>query len=556
MQLPILFTLFVALANAVPVPKMVTQVVTAEAVTVTQDTTIQTTITIPVEEIIIVGDHTITTTYLTHTAVTGDTTPNGVTLTHSNAEPTLVGVANIAGPGYNGVTAESSTVEAAHTLATETSTSSTETSTSTSSTKTSTSSTETSTSSATQGIVIPGVTTLPVGETFVPDLSGMIQSNDLVPSTIALTTTTVQSGQAVTTSTGLKLALSTTNGKAIIGELTEGLQKDSNVANTMNNPQTISVTNSDISTVTTPTTTSTSTTSSTSSAGTTGTTGTTETSQAAATLLTKAPKVIVYSPYSDSGACKAYQEVYQNLALIKSKGINEVRVYGTDCNYMTTILPIASKFGMKVNQGFWISQDGADSIDVPVDNFIEYIKSSAADYDWSLFSYITIGNEAIISNFCSVDQLIAKISEVKAKLRAAGYNGDVTTSEPPVTFENNPKLCTGSEIDFVGVNPHSYFSPSFSAAQSGAFVKNEVNIVEQLCGGKKIVVTETGYPHAGIQNGDNIPSAENQLIALQSIFDDYGTDVVILTTFDDYWKQPGPYGIERAFGMIDLLPVV
>ncbi|GMG34815.1 unnamed protein product [Ambrosiozyma monospora] len=67
-----------------------------------------------------------------------------------------------------------------------------------------------------------------------------------------------------------------------------------------------------------------------------------------------------------------------------------------------------------------------------------------------------------------------------------------------------------------------------------------------------IVVTETGYPSAGDQNGKNIPSAANQIIALTSILSDYGSDVTILSTYNDYWKSPGQYGIEQSFGAINL----
>lgn len=221
---------------------------------------------------------------------------------------------------------------------------------------------------------------------------------------------------------------------------------------------------------------------------------------------------------------------------------------------MTTVLAVSKLLGLKVNQGFWISQAGVDSIDTAVDDLITYVSSGAATYSWEIFSYFTIGNEAIIANYCTVADLISKIAEVKSKLQAAGYAGQVTTAEPPVTFENHPELCTESDIDFVGINPHSYFDPYSAAADAGVFVAGQIGIVKQYCGDKHIVVTETGYPSAGIQNGKNIPSVDNQRIAVQSILDVVGTDVTILTTFEDLWKSPGAYGIEQSFGIIQLLP--
>lgn len=279
----------------------------------------------------------------------------------------------------------------------------------------------------------------------------------------------------------------------------------------------------------------------------------TATSSSGVGYLNGAPNTIVYSPYTDSGGCKTYDTVYSDLTLIKSKKISNIRVYGTDCNYLTTVLPIAAKLGLGVNQGFWISSAGVDSIDSAVSEFISAAKDGNSGFDWSLFTVITIGNEAIISGYCSVSDLISKISSVKSQLKSAGYTGKVTTSEPPVSFENNPTLCTGSEIDFVGINPHSYFDTYSSADTAGDFVKGQIEIVQKACPNMDVVVTETGYPNAGNVNGKNVPSPANQRIALQSIFDVVGTDVTILTTFEDLWKQPGEYGIEQSFGMIQLL---
>lgn len=260
------------------------------------------------------------------------------------------------------------------------------------------------------------------------------------------------------------------------------------------------------------------------------------------------PSGIVYSPYNNDGTCKDNDAVKSDLKLIQGTGIKTIRIYGTDCNSITTVLPNAASLGLKVNQGFWISPEGANSIDDAVDAIIKYGQQNSFD----VFDYLTIGNEAVQSGFISVSDLVSKIKSVKGKLQGAGYQGKVTTSEPPVTFEENPSLCTEADIDFVGVNPHSYFDKNSKASTAGSFVKGQVDIVAKICGGKDIIVTETGYPHKGNQNGGNIPSPENQKIAIADILDKLDNGVTILSTFDDYWKQPGEYGIEQSFGAIQL----
>lgn len=233
--------------------------------------------------------------------------------------------------------------------------------------------------------------------------------------------------------------------------------------------------------------------------------------------------------------------------MIHGKGISKLRIYSTDCNTLTAILPIASSLGMKVNQGFWISSEGVDSIDQNVSDLIDWTKTNG----WDLFEFITIGNEAVLAGYCTVSELISKISSVKSQLNDAGYSGQVTTSEPPATFIASPELCTDSEIDFVGINSYSYFNANKYADEAGEYVMEQKAQIELLCS-KSAFVTETGYPHKGDTNGNNVPSTENQYIAIKAIIDLTGGDVTILTTFDDFWKLPGEYGVEQYFGTIQL----
>ncbi|AQZ17083.1 SCW11 (YGL028C) [Zygosaccharomyces parabailii] len=265
--------------------------------------------------------------------------------------------------------------------------------------------------------------------------------------------------------------------------------------------------------------------------------------------LSSVPTAITYTPYNDDSSCKSSDQVSSDLQVIHSKGISKIRVYGTDCNSLDTILSAASSLGIKVNQGLWIDDQGVDSIDDAVESLIQYGQSNG----WDVFDFITVGNEAINSGYCSVSDLISKIKSVKSQLQNAGFSGSVITSEPPVSFENNPELCTESGIDFVGVNPHSYFDSGISADQAGQFVKGQVQLAQNACPNMKIIVTETGYPSEGDQNGDNIPSPSNQIIAVNSILQEMDNDVTILSFFNDKWKNPGPYGIEQWFGVEDIL---
>ncbi|KAG7726053.1 hypothetical protein KL948_004788 [Ogataea haglerorum] len=290
--------------------------------------------------------------------------------------------------------------------------------------------------------------------------------------------------------------------------------------------------------------------SSTASSTTSSAASSTSSSSAVSTVI---PSAIVYSPYTDSGSCKDYDTVESDLSLIQSKGIGEVRIYGNDCNYLTTVLPICAKKGIKVDQGFYISSAGVDSIDDAVTELIKAVQDPSSGFDWDLFSFFSVGNEVVNNGYATVGDLINKIKSVKSQLQSGGYTGKITTAEPPSTYQNNPDLCTSSTIDFVGVNAHAYFDQYITAADAGTFLTNQVKVTQQACQNMDVKVVETGYPSQGKQNGGNIPSPENQKTAIKKILEDFGSDVTILTTYNDFWKDPGPYGIEQYFGVINIL---
>ncbi|SCU87617.1 LAMI_0D06788g1_1 [Lachancea mirantina] len=267
--------------------------------------------------------------------------------------------------------------------------------------------------------------------------------------------------------------------------------------------------------------------------------------------LKSAPTALAYSPYNNDGTCKDASSVSNDLEFIKSKGVSKIRVYGTDCNSLETVNSAASQLGIKINQGLWIDSTGVDSIDSAVSALIQYGQTNG----WDVFDFITIGNEAVLSGFCSADELINKISSVTSQMKGAGYSGKFTYSDAPSTFQNNPNLCQAA-IDFIGINAHAYFDVYATADSAGSFVKSQIALTQQICGTSNIMVTETGYPSSGIQNGGNDPSTANQIIAVQSILDELNSEVTILSTYNDLWKAPGPYGIEQSFGIGEFLPTV
>lgn len=265
------------------------------------------------------------------------------------------------------------------------------------------------------------------------------------------------------------------------------------------------------------------------------------------------PPYITYSTINNDYTCKSFDQVSSEFAEIKSKGITGVRVYGVDCNAYWTVQPAARQNGLKIMQGFYITQAGTWTINQAVTDLVNWIHTQNGG-NWDVISAVTVGNEAVTFGWVTPEQLLGKIRDVRGQLYAAGYRGPITTAEIPSVYINNPMLCNGDDtVDFVGVNAHPYFDAGKTADQSEPFMISQVEVVKQACPGKRVMVVETGYPSSGNTHGNQVPSQRNQAVALTQIFNALNGDVVMFTMHDDRWKQPGPFGVEQSFGMFHLL---
>ncbi|KAK9432990.1 glycoside hydrolase superfamily [Lipomyces doorenjongii] len=263
-------------------------------------------------------------------------------------------------------------------------------------------------------------------------------------------------------------------------------------------------------------------------------------------LSTIVPYALSYSPYTNSGDCKTAEEVSEDLAIIAAKGISTIRIYGTDCNSISTVESAAAMYSLKVIQGLWIDSSGIDSIDSGVSDLISW---GSMDSNWDMIAMITVGNEAVQDGYVTVSELLTKISSVRTQLRDAGYTGPITTAETPNVFISNPELCTSDLLDLVAINAQPYFDEHATAETAGEFDLGQIQVTKAACNNKDVFITETGYPTSGLTNYNNVPSVENQKIAVKNILEATNGNITMFTMYNDLWKALGPYEVEQSFGI-------
>jgi exo-beta-1,3-glucanase (GH17 family) len=151
----------------------------------------------------------------------------------------------------------------------------------------------------------------------------------------------------------------------------------------------------------------------------------------------------------------------------------------------------------------------------------------------------------VFNGWVTAGELASFIQDATSQLRGAGYTGIISTAETVAVYQDNPSLCDAVE-SYVHTNIHPYYDPGTTSSEAGSFVVSQKEIVEGVCSGKTVIVSETGWPSGGGSDGDAVASPSDQATAIAAINDATNGDVTFFSYGNDAWKSPGP---EQYFGM-------
>ena len=246
---------------------------------------------------------------------------------------------------------------------------------------------------------------------------------------------------------------------------------------------------------------------------------------------------ITYSAYNADSSCKSEDQINNELAALTSYGT--IRIYGSDCNQLAVIGSFAAAHGMKVFAGVF-----------DIGNTIGELTrmQSQLNNHWDVVTTISIGNEVVQNNESQLGAVLAALSAARSFLDGAGYKGQIITVDTFVAHLSHPELCANS--DFCAANCHAFFNADTTADQAGDYVSTIIGqISSKVAAGKKVVITESGWPHAGASNGAAVPSDTNQKTALASLNHALGGQFIAFAAYDEAWKQSGQFGVEQFWGI-------
>ncbi|KAF8073938.1 glycoside hydrolase superfamily [Lyophyllum atratum] len=227
----------------------------------------------------------------------------------------------------------------------------------------------------------------------------------------------------------------------------------------------------------------------------------------------------------------------------KNAGFKSIRITGFDCNALNLASSAAAAAGIQVMAGIYITGTVASSM-TQINNDVQTFRTAYAKYGAGRYAGLTIGNEAADTPA----NIMAKVYNVRGYLRSINISTPVSTVHTWVAIRDSPALCGA---DFVGANAHAFYDGGRTSGQAGNFVfKTVVPALRAACPGKKIIITESGWPSRGANFGVAVPSLADERNALHSLncasAGDRSVSVYAFENDDQLWKANDR---ERSFGI-------
>lgn len=240
------------------------------------------------------------------------------------------------------------------------------------------------------------------------------------------------------------------------------------------------------------------------------------------------PLGITWDPFKPGG-CKTEAEWDSQWAKMAEQ-YKLVRIYGIGCENVPNAIKRAKKHGLKLMVGAYVP-------DETVDDFVKVLSQAIKDLNngsWDIISIISIGNERINEHQMTTSQAVDHVNNARGQFRSRGFNGPVGIVDTVPAVVDNPALCDQS--DLVLVNIHAYWDANAKPEDAGSFVQGQVQKVKNACKGKRVIVTESGWPRSDGKSGSKA-SADAQKAAVKSLRDKFSQDLFLFTAFDTLWRN-------------------
>lgn len=249
---------------------------------------------------------------------------------------------------------------------------------------------------------------------------------------------------------------------------------------------------------------------------------------------------ISFSPYMDGqgpGEQISEEQIEQRLSVI-APYISWIRTFSCIDGHQH-IPRIAKKHNLKTMAGVCLS-DNRKNNEIELSNAIDIARHGDVDI-------LAVGNEVMLREELTEDELLDYISRAKQAVPGAV----VTYVDAYYKFEQHPALVDACDVISVNCYP---FWEKCSAEYALLYMKEMYHRAANIAKGKKVLISETGWPTFGDAYGAASPSYEN---AMQYFINTYAwaeqdnIDIFYFSSFDEAWKTGAEGDVGAYWGLWD-----
>ncbi|MBR9909651.1 MAG: glycosyl hydrolase [Gammaproteobacteria bacterium] len=249
---------------------------------------------------------------------------------------------------------------------------------------------------------------------------------------------------------------------------------------------------------------------------------------------------ISFSPYvagQGPGTVLGEAQIRDRLGII-APYVNWVRSFS--CTEGNELIPaIAHANGLKTMVGIWLGDDRAKN-EIELANGIEVARAGHANI-------LGVGNEVLLRDDLSEAELIDYIERAKAACPGV----EVGYVDAYFKFVDYPRVTDACDVILANCYP---FWEGCPADYSLLYMKEMYRKAMRVAKGKKVIVSETGWPNKGTAFEGAEPSLEN---ALRYFINSYqwaaedGIELFYFSSFDEDWKIEKEGDVGAYWGLWD-----
>jgi exo-beta-1,3-glucanase (GH17 family) len=249
---------------------------------------------------------------------------------------------------------------------------------------------------------------------------------------------------------------------------------------------------------------------------------------------------ISFSPYVEGqgpGTELGEAQIVERLQVI-APYVRWVRSFS--CTEGHELIPhLARERGLKTMVGVWLDDD-LEHNEQELANAIEVAGSGDADI-------LAVGNEVLLRGELSEDQLLEYLGRVKQAIPGTpvGY------VDAYFQFVDHPRVTEACDVLLANCYP---FWEGCAAEHALLYMKDMYRRVVDVAHGKKVIVSETGWPNVGTATDGAVPSLES---AIKYFVDTYrwaeedGIEIFYFSSFDEAWKVDREGDVGAYWGLWD-----